>query len=473
MSEFTDDASKINLAPSALKPRRPPFWGDGAFRRESIASELSKLVADLARGDGPATIALDGGYGTGKTFVLERWVQEMKHQGRIAVYYDAWANDCDDEPLVSLIETLATDAYKGAYARKLPKAFARCRTTTRLLGATLMRRRSREKLKEKFAKLVEEVGKESTSGAVVVIDELDRCRPQFTFELLECIKHVLNVPGLVFVFGVNMASLRESVKAVYGAIDAHQYLLPMFTTILNMPPGVTFQGGDLNGHWRSYLKYLADRHRLWESCEGDQALLDDLERSLDLLRLAATAGSFTPRELEHVMWLISKFALSLLSDGPQTTMLPEVLVPLAVVRVKDPDGYRRTVFTPDNGPAVIDGFFGLIHDHNLSELDLKRMDAVEMMMYKICHRHPPDVRESCSPAYAALQEFVKNGDTSVLNSRHLSRRSSRVSRERAKALLKTAQNLPPSDGMGADLTFEFLQRLTSRFDVLWLGSHAP
>ena len=60
---------------------------------------------------------------------------------------------------------------------------------------------------------------------VVIIDELDRCRPTFAIECLERIKHVFAVEGVVFVLGVYCDQLAESIRAVYGqGFDSHGYL---------------------------------------------------------------------------------------------------------------------------------------------------------------------------------------------------------------------------------------------------------
>ncbi len=60
---------------------------------------------------------------------------------------------------------------------------------------------------------------------VVIIDELDRCRPTFALEILERIKHFFSVPNVHFVLGVHLDQLRNSVIVAYGPnIDAQTYL---------------------------------------------------------------------------------------------------------------------------------------------------------------------------------------------------------------------------------------------------------
>ena len=60
---------------------------------------------------------------------------------------------------------------------------------------------------------------------VIVIDELDRCRPTYAIKLLEEIKHLFDVPGIVFVFGTHGEQLGHSVTGTYGAgFDGRSYL---------------------------------------------------------------------------------------------------------------------------------------------------------------------------------------------------------------------------------------------------------
>lgn len=488
---MTDDSDlRINLNPPARRPAPDAPWRDDALQRQGIASELDALVNDLAGGAEAATIALDGSYGTGKTFILERWVQEMHDRGQVAVYYNAWENDCDDDPLVSLIEALASNdktgwddkaiavanealtgilrKYTGIDAQKVRKA-ANDEQPVGLLDAARHRRESRQKLKDILADLVDAAHAKEMAGPVVVIDELDRCRPTFANELMERVKHVLNVPGLVFVFGVNIVALRETVKAVYGDIDAHQYLLRMFTTTLHMPPGVTFSGSTSD----QYLQGLADRHGLREFCSRHSWLQNNLGDALHLLGLVVAAGGLTPRELERIIWLLGKVAAASLSPNRrESAMLPTVLVPLTIARIKNPDAYYQTVSWPDSAPAVIDCFFELIQEADLHEWELKSLDKLEMTMYRVCHQHPPSNHASEPPAYLALRKFVGEDGPSTLDDQHLSRRSTGITKERAKALLEAdpqENSMEKARGAAWDVTwiFETLRLITSRFDVVW------
>ena len=49
-----------------------------------------------------------------------------------------------------------------------------------------------------------------------IIDELDRCRPSFSIEVLEKAKHFFNVENIIFVLGADKEQLGHSIKAIYG-----------------------------------------------------------------------------------------------------------------------------------------------------------------------------------------------------------------------------------------------------------------
>lgn len=72
------------------------------------------------------------------------------------------------------------------------------------------------------------------------IDELDRCRPDFAVALLERIKHLFNVPRVVFVLAVDRAQLNQSAKALYGLeMDPDGYLRRFIDLAYSLPPPTT------------------------------------------------------------------------------------------------------------------------------------------------------------------------------------------------------------------------------------------
>ena len=99
----------------------------------------------------------------------------------------------------------------------------------------LMERRVREfedgqraidELKASLRDLVASLSDEVKSAPIIIIiDELDRCRPTYAIKLLEEIKHLFDVEGLVFIFGMHGQQLAHSINAAYGSsFDGPSYL---------------------------------------------------------------------------------------------------------------------------------------------------------------------------------------------------------------------------------------------------------
>ncbi len=74
-----------------------------------------------------------------------------------------------------------------------------------------------EQFEEAFAQAVREIL--GTDGRLVVfVDDLDRCLPEKAVEVLEAIKLFLEVPGTVFVLGMDRRVIERGIEARYGAL---------------------------------------------------------------------------------------------------------------------------------------------------------------------------------------------------------------------------------------------------------------
>jgi hypothetical protein len=79
-------------------------------------------------------------------------------------------------------------------------------------------------------------GDEKPRPIVVVVDELDRCRPDYALSLIETIKHFFSVPNIHFVLGVNLSALQYSVSARYGGgFDSEGYLRRFISITMALP----------------------------------------------------------------------------------------------------------------------------------------------------------------------------------------------------------------------------------------------
>ena len=91
---------KINLYKDGFEDKR-----NDLLHRRKTGSALSSLFNKI---EDPLVVALDGEWGSGKTYFLKRWVGEHAKQNKAStvVYFDAFASDYISDPLPALVTAL-------------------------------------------------------------------------------------------------------------------------------------------------------------------------------------------------------------------------------------------------------------------------------------------------------------------------------------------------------------------------------
>ena len=231
-------------------------WGDDVLERAQIAAKLTNLIRDQSA---PFAISIHGYWGTGKTFMLKRWQKDLENQGLMAIYFNAWEDDFCDDPLLAIIGQLDSHFKEGVFRTiadriretALPllwrNALGVLNKTTgltleagqtgqmNLVAEYLKQRETKDELKDALEQLSTKVVEETGQPLIFIIDELDRCRSTFAVELLERVKHIFDVPNMVFVFGINRDELCSSLQSIYGTIDADVYLRRFFDMEFTLP----------------------------------------------------------------------------------------------------------------------------------------------------------------------------------------------------------------------------------------------
>lgn len=248
-------------------PEDDPFKYDLLGRKETV-EVLTHVVNSI---EGPCVLSLDAVWGTGKTTFLKIWAQYLRNEGFPVVEFNAWETDFSEEPFVAL-STELTEGLKGCTDKSLEKKIddmkEKAKEVARSLFPGLIRvaasgvplvgdelgewlaslaekkqtayleaRESVERFKDVLQDMADTLSKfRENRSLVVVIDELDRCRPSYAVELLEVAKHLFAVDHIAFVLAVNRSELAHSIKALYGdGFDAVGYLCRFFDLDFRLP----------------------------------------------------------------------------------------------------------------------------------------------------------------------------------------------------------------------------------------------
>ena len=260
---------KTRIQPEKVKvPPNEPFKND-LLDRERVADVLTKVVDRI---EGPCVLAVDAVWGAGKTTFIDMWAKHLRRENFLVLEFNAWKTDFSEEPFIDLFIELTEflkkedqDKSLKSNIKKLTKAarkiiqesssvfiphtleYIPCvgPLLSKLLGRFIKKRLSQSQKKEKspteFKKILEEATEKLSISRynkplIVMIDELDRCRPTYAVELLEAAKHLFLVDHIVFVLVVNRSELEHSVKALYGReFDARGYLRRFFDLDFRLP----------------------------------------------------------------------------------------------------------------------------------------------------------------------------------------------------------------------------------------------
>ena len=265
-----------------------------SFVRNSVGrnDSLLKFIEMLNYQDDLYSIALDGRWGSGKTFFVKQCklvldclneenqyayekqildvidqveISKLKKMNFKTVYFDAWKNDSDLDPIVSLSKSIATTAFNiktkvksvaietgKELVETAVKEIAKIDIDS-ILDIFRTEEDIEAKFKKELASLIPKKGR-----LIVFIDELDRCRPTYAVKLLERVQHFFDNNKITFIFSVNLYELKNTIQKLYGSsFDGDRYLDRFFYSIISLPDAnYTYKDiKDLSSSEKAYLNY--------------------------------------------------------------------------------------------------------------------------------------------------------------------------------------------------------------------------
>ena len=290
------------------------------YQRKPIAEKIIRL---LESDTNVSPLVIDGNWGSGKTEFckkLIRLIEDDAHNIK-PIYVDAFKADHADEPLLTLmaavLKALPEPKREPLTKKAIPVIKFGIKTGLKA-GVSWLLKQDTADLAEDFEADLKQAGDEVVNHAVeslladhvsveegiatlqkalgelatekpiaIFIDELDRCRPDFSVNMLENIKHIFEVEGVQFVLIANFVQLRTSINHCYGnALDAQKYLDRFVSFRFNLSETYKPDGHNVVLASRTHLFNLISNSQLLQnSClisESSSELLDELVRSNSL-----------------------------------------------------------------------------------------------------------------------------------------------------------------------------------------------
>lgn len=237
---------------------------DGMITVSEMLSENKKNVC----------YALNGSWGVGKSFVLEMFEKQIVRiqspettMGKYLLFhYDCWQYDYYEEPLVAIVAAILdaidkqvcilSDDKKSvvkAILRKIGNALVKTANqfieektgidATSIVNDLKSVHEEAEKMVEEkfefdphfdFKKILEELRSTIHSltkdqTLIFIVDELDRCLPEYTIKVMERLHHVFDdIPNVQLILSIDKTQIEHIIKRIYGGGTSVERYLAKF-----------------------------------------------------------------------------------------------------------------------------------------------------------------------------------------------------------------------------------------------------
>ena len=290
MKKYELEANDINIHNSLI---------DDKIGNQEYLSSLIRLISNI---DDNEVICIDGDWGVGKTFFVKQLIYLIKHynednnqeqfklvepekdilinicNNNLVFYYNAWENDDHSDVLESIIYNILNEypKYKNEVSSKFDKTEAIkevLNILTKIVSSKLLNIdfsaekiekiktfndlsdeiNTYEERKSLFEELVNKILVDKRM--ILVIDELDRCNPNFATKILEVIKHFYNLSNITVIIVSNNKELQNTIKQQYGQnFNSYTYLNRFFDYTM------TIDNNRSIDYAKKYLEFKAETY---------------------------------------------------------------------------------------------------------------------------------------------------------------------------------------------------------------------
>ena len=220
--------------------------------RQPFIKLLKNIIENQSKNNNGYSIAIDGDWGSGKTWILDALESQLSSDEYLIFHYNAWENDFYEEPLVALLsvmieklnevakqkslyESVVTELLKEAASdleilavgiakyfikididksiKNKKNLFNRIKKGTKIandIDSMLPLRKTLAEIREVIKNLAEKL------KILLVVDELDRCLPEYAIKVLERLHHVCNKMQVFQIISIDKFNLADSICKVFG-----------------------------------------------------------------------------------------------------------------------------------------------------------------------------------------------------------------------------------------------------------------
>lgn len=231
---------------------------DDKFNRNEFIEKLFNLFDNFGNQNGRGlTMVINGKYGSGKSTLLNFIEEKNEEEQRYNIIrYDSWENNIFENPLIPILHTISKLKTTGAKIKDGAKNILK--KIPQMIFSTLANAHSIElqpalsydnifdeydaytKALTEFRQILTEYCADKKT--ILLIDELDRCLPEYQIKVLENIYHLLDIPNLIVVIALDKQQLECAIKSKFGEQqNTFGYLAKFIQYEIELPNDDTYE----------------------------------------------------------------------------------------------------------------------------------------------------------------------------------------------------------------------------------------
>lgn len=241
------------------------------LNRDKYVEQLVRLVENITNNKTSTCFAINGEWGTGKSFILEMFEEKLSQiqseenfdDKYFIVHYNCWKYDYYEEPLIAIVSSIITKIEEktklfsdskekqeilgmfkaaGVSLWSLANTAFKAKTGLDIQSAyeTVIKgeREGAEKYErdhaydtylglnkviDRLSELLQNIAEQYT--VVIIVDELDRCIPEYAIKVLERLHHLTEEQrNIITILAIDKIQLLASVKQLFGFDNPEKYL---------------------------------------------------------------------------------------------------------------------------------------------------------------------------------------------------------------------------------------------------------
>lgn len=260
-----------------------PVAIDAAISQDPLRrhDEVERFLQMLLAVEPPYTILVNAPWGSGKTFFIKQverilrmanpaleqdsvrldtlfgnTAKDLLATSFLPIYFNAWEDDHFDNPILPILATIATsvnestvhgnedlkkcfgEIIEAAISMKFGLSLNVNNIIEGINGVDFLAGYKEEKqLRSRIDELLRNYLPGIANRAVIFIDELDRCRPEFAVKVLEQAKTLFQQDNIVVVYSTDISQLANSLEGIYGSnFDGVKYLERFYDKRIELNP---------------------------------------------------------------------------------------------------------------------------------------------------------------------------------------------------------------------------------------------